>query len=127
MRAISLTGAALVGLAGCGDPSHPTSGVATQSVCPNNSTLSYENFGRASFQDFCSRCHAAAVTGAARQGVPEDHVFETREQIVPEIDHLDESTAAGPAGVNTRMPPSGSMPTEAQRRQLGEWLACGAP
>ena len=32
--------------------------------------------------------------------------------------------AAGPDAVNTLMPPDGDKPTEEQRRQLGQWLAC---
>jgi hypothetical protein len=42
-------------------------------------------------------------------------------------EHIDEQAAAGPDHVNTSMPPSGPRPSEAERRQLGEWLACGAP
>jgi len=47
-------------------------------------------------------------------------------QIRSNKDVIDRSAAAGPKAVNTFMPQSGSVP-EAERRQLGEWLACGAP
>ena len=41
--------------------------------------------------------------------------------------HIDENAAAGPAAINTVMPPEDPQPTQAQRYSLGEWLACGAP
>jgi len=48
------------------------------------------------------------------------------DQIRSNKDIIDRSAAAGPKAVNTYMPDGGSVP-EAERRQLGEWLACGAP
>jgi len=42
-------------------------------------------------------------------------------------DHIDETTAAGPAATNDSMPPGGPAPTRHERLQLGEWLACGMP
>jgi hypothetical protein len=39
---------------------------------------------------------------------------------------VDEQAAAGADAVNTAMPEGSPAPTEAERRQLGEWLACGA-
>jgi uncharacterized membrane protein len=125
MRAIVTVGLMLLGTIGCGDHTHSHAGVATQSVCPSSSALTYQSFGKQFFQDYCSRCHAASVTGAARQGAPDEQIFDTREQIVAESEHLDTTAAAGPAAANTSMPPSSPTPTEAQRRQLGEWLACG--
>jgi uncharacterized membrane protein len=125
MRSEVLAVALLLGLVGCGHD-HPSSGAATKSTCPSGSSLTYQSFGKQFLQDFCGRCHASTVKGAARQGAPEDHTFDTVEQIADEKEHLDMSAAAGPAAVNTGMPPSNPMPTEAQRRQLGEWLACGA-
>ena len=43
--------------------------------------------------------------------------------------HIDAESAAGPAHVNTSMPPASAsaQPTEAERLKLGEWLACGTP
>ena len=116
---------AMLGMMGCGHD-HPSSGAPTGSVCPAGSSLTYQSFGKQFFQDFCTRCHAGALKGAARQGAPDDHTFDTREQIAGETEHVDTAAAAGASAVNTRMPPSSPAPTEAQRRQLGEWLACGA-
>jgi hypothetical protein len=50
----------------------------------------------------------------------------TLDQIRTNKDVIDRSAAAGPNAVNTYMPDGASVP-EAERRQLGEWLACGAP
>jgi uncharacterized membrane protein len=111
----------------CDDDHHPVEGVATQSVCPDPPTLTYANFGQAFFTSYCQRCHASTVTGLARMGAPADHTFDTVAEIRALSDHIDELAAAGPAATNTEMPPDGAKPTQAQREQLGEWLACGAP
>ena len=106
---------------------HPHEGGPTESVCPTTQTLTYDNFGQAFFDGYCQRCHASTVTGAARMQAPADHVFDTVADIRVLATHIDDHAAAGPAGVNTEMPPNAPTPTEAERRQLGEWLACGAP
>lgn len=59
-----------------------------------------------------------------RQGAPADHNFDTFAGVFVMADHIDEHAAAGPNSVNTAMPPSDPTPSEAERRQLGEWLAC---
>lgn len=116
-------------LGGCSDDDHHAEpvGIATESVCPATQTLTYANFGQAFFNTYCQSCHASTVTGAARKGAPDDHVFDMVQDIQLLREHIDEYAAGGPAAVNTIMPPEGPTPTEAQRRQLGEWLACGAP
>ena len=110
---------------GCSDDDEE--GVATESVCPTTQTLTYANFGQAFFSTYCQSCHASTVTGAARNGAPDDHVFDQVEDIRLNTEHIDELAAGGPAAVNLVMPPAAPRPTEAERRQLGEWLACGAP
>ena len=85
------------------------------------------NFGQGFFGTYCQRCHASTVTGAARNGAPADHNFDQVEDIRLLADHIDELAAAGTTAVNTAMPPDGAKPSDAERRQLGEWLACGAP
>ena len=40
--------------------------------------------------------------------------------------HIDRYAAAGPDAVNEIMPENGDAPSEAERRKLGEWLACGS-
>lgn len=95
---------------GLGDP--------TGSSCPDDSTLTYDTFGQAFIQTNCLSCH-----GSAR---PESPKLDTREQIEANRDAIDRAAAAGPDAVNTYMPDGGSV-AEAERRKLGEWLACGAP
>lgn len=93
-------------------------GDATGSTCPSDSTLTYANFGQAFMQSHCLACHSAAG--------PESPKLDTLAQVKAHSGDVDRSAAAGPDAVNTYMPESGSV-DEAERRKLGEWLACGAP
>jgi mono/diheme cytochrome c family protein len=109
------------------DSGQDESEVASGATCPDNSTLTYDNFGKEFFQSYCLGCHSEDLSGAARGGAPGDHNFDTAELIREQIDHIDETAAAGPDAVNTFMPPSGKQPSEEERKKLGEWLACDAP
>ena len=93
---------------GCG--SGP--GDSTGSTCPTGSTLTYATFGQPFVAKYCLSCH--------RAGGPQNPTLSTLDQIRSNKDVIDRAAAAGPKAVNTYMP-------EAERRQLGEWLACGAP
>jgi uncharacterized membrane protein len=106
---------ALAGLAACGGNGP---GDATGSTCPTTQTLTYDNFGKQFFQSNCLACHS--------QTGPESPKFDTVEQIRANASDIDRSAAAGPNGINNYMPDGGSV-SEAERRKLGEWLACGAP
>ena len=101
-------------LAGCG--SGP--GDSTGSTCPTPQTLTYANFGQEFMQNHCLACHSASG--------PESPKLDTIAQIRKASSDIDRSAAAGPSAVNTFMP-DGSSVDEAERRKLGEWLACGAP
>jgi uncharacterized membrane protein len=103
---------------------HEEEGVATGAVCPSGSTLTYDDFARPFMTSYCTRCHSSTLSGAARNGAPAGHDFDTEAGILAVADHVDGLAAAGPNAVNTAMPPDGAKPTEAERRQLGEWLAC---
>lgn len=107
-------------LLGCSD-AEPT---PTGSACPPDSTLTYENFGQAFMEAYCTRCHSSELQGADREGAPEYHDFDTLFGVVAVADHVDEWAAAGPDAVNELMPPDGDRPTNEERYQLGEWLAC---
>ena len=120
MRAGLITLIAL-SLAGCGE------GQKSGAVCPTTQTLTYDNFGKKFMDSYCQRCHAKAQTGAARSGAPDDDYFDTVADVRRLAEEIDGLAAAGPAAVNTEMPEADPRPTEAERRQLGEWLACGAP
>ncbi len=101
--------------------------IPTESECPPDSALTYENFGREFFDAYCQSCHASSVQGADRNGAPSSHTYDVVESIREEADEIDARAAAGPAGVNTTMPNEEPRPTELERLDLGEWLACGAP
>jgi|SRR6478752_550753 len=100
-------------LAACGSDL----GDATGSTCPDGSTLTYANFGQAFIQNNCLACHSAAG--------PESPKLDTLAQVQANKSDIDRAAAAGPNGINTYMPDGASVP-EAERRKLGEWLACGA-
>jgi len=120
--------ATLVGalaVAACADD--PLFGPPTESVCPPGSALTYDNFGKPFMEAYCTRCHSSELMGAARMGAPSFHDFDSRFGVAAVADHIDETTAFGPAAENHSMPPTGPRPTDAERRQLGEWLACGSP
>lgn len=121
--------AALVLMLGaCGEDAESHDGSPSGAVCPPDSTLTYESFGRKFMSDYCTRCHSSTLTGAARNGAPSDHDFDTLEGIrATDPAHIDEHAAAGPEQVNTAMPPTEPRPSVAERRQLGEWLACEMP
>jgi uncharacterized membrane protein len=97
----------------------------TDSVC-NGSNLTYDNFGQAFMQKYCTECHSSSKKGdEARQCAPDDHNFDDLDAIIEQREHIDEHAAAGPNGVNDVMPPKGeAKPTEQERRDLGTWLAC---
>ncbi len=102
------------GLAACGSGL----GDPTGSTCPTDSTLTYANFGQSFMQSHCLSCHSASG--------PQSPKFDTVEQVRAKSGDIDRAAAAGPKAVNTYMP-DGSSVDEADRRKLGEWLACGAP
>jgi uncharacterized membrane protein len=114
LRYVSVLVAAAI-LAACGGDGP---GDSTGSTCPSDSTLTYANFGQAFVRDHCLACHAPSG--------PESPKLDTLERVRAAKSDIDRSAAAGPNAVNTYMP-DGSSVAEAERRKLGEWLACGAP
>lgn len=112
------TAAALLLVAAC-DPAPVT---IDQYPCPTAGTqLRYDSFGAQFLGTNCNICHSAEA--GLRHGAPEGFRFET----------LDEVHAHAPrifvraAGPNVTMPPGPDDPPMADRDQLAEWLACGAP
>lgn len=96
--------------------------------CPDGSTLTYESFGQNFFTTYCIRCHSVANVGSiARNGAPEDVNFDTIELIRPLARRIDFMAAIGPNREGRIMPLNGLRPSDAEREDLGRWLACGAP
>jgi hypothetical protein len=125
MRALALL--LVIALAACpGNGS--VFGPPTESVCPPAGTsLTYENFGQGFMETYCTRCHSSELVGSARHGAPSFHDFDSLFGSKAVSDHIDETTASGPAATNTGMPSDGDEPTLEERQQLGEWIACGMP
>lgn len=114
-------------IAGCEDEV-PLFGPPTESVCPTDSTITYTNFGKQFMEDYCVECHDSNKVGAARQGATSFHDFDTLFGVKAVKEHVDYTSAAGPAATNTSMPPEGHpTPTLEERQMLGEWIACGLP
>ncbi len=111
-------------LHGCGDGAE--GGAPSGATCPSNSTLTYQSFGRPFMEQYCTRCHSSSLQGAGRNGAGSNDNFDSLEAIrAVGAEEIDMMAAAGPAHVNTTMPPDAPQPSEQERRQLGEWLACG--
>jgi hypothetical protein len=112
------------------DDEHDTSvpvGPLTGAKCPDSgSTLTYDNFGKKFFSDYCLSCHSTSVKGADRHDAPADHNFDGLEDIELLAPHIDEYAGSGPDATNVKMPPTDPKPTKEERQKLSEWLACGA-
>jgi uncharacterized membrane protein len=96
----------------------------TGSTCPSGSTLTYDGFAKGFMEAYCTRCHSSTLQGAARNDAPLGHDFDSEKGILVVAEHVDERAAAGPNATNEIMPPSAPKPSAAERRKLGEWLAC---
>jgi len=107
------------------EASAPAVGLASGAVC--DPALADQAFARAFFDRYCTRCHSESVRGAARNGAPPERNFDDFAAIRSAAVLIDGVAAAGPRAANTTMPPSGSVPSLAERKQLGAWLACEAP
>lgn len=109
-----------------GDSVVPITGLSTGATCPDDNALSYENFGRAFFEQYCLRCHSVSIGGSERLAPP-GRDFDELMMIRSDALYIDQFAAAGPKGEHVSMPPNGETPTLEERTELGEWLACGAP
>jgi len=103
------------------DGSSPT---PTGATCPPGSTLTYESFARPFMEAYCTRCHSSELHGADRHGAPLYHDFDSEIGILEVGGHVDQQAAAGPDAINRFMPADGDAPTDEERYQLGEWIAC---
>jgi hypothetical protein len=90
--------------------------------CPDDSFLTYENFGGPFMLSYCTSCHASRLPADLRQGSPIDVNFDDIDDVRTWADRI---WIRG-ADQNFSMPPVGP-PDDEERARLGEWLACGAP
>ena len=90
--------------------------------CPENSTLSSENFGAPFMLTHCTGCHHSSLPASERADAPLEMDFDT---VADARTHAPRIWARA-ADHNATMPPLGGPPPE-ERTRLGEWLACGAP
>ena len=105
-------------------------GPLTGATCPSaGSTLTYENFAKQFFSDYCLGCHSEKLSSAARNGAPADHNFDTYADVDLIRKHIDQMAGSGPSSTNTKMPPMNApkKPTMEERQKLSEWIACGDP
>lgn len=106
-------------LVACADPS-------TGAHCPSTNPPTYASFGRAFFASYCTGCHSASAR--ERHGAPPGVDFDDEVHVRYFAPSIDIEAAAGPDAVNTDMPdmtgPVHAAPTLAERKLLGEFLAC---
>lgn len=91
-------------------------------ACPEDSFVTYEDFGGPFMSTWCTGCHASDMPEGMRQEAPLGVDFDTLEAVRARADRI----WMRAADHNTTMPPLGG-PDEEERNLLGEWLACGAP
>lgn len=91
-------------------------------ACPESSPLTYESFGAPFLLDYCTGCHSSKLDEPKRQGAPLGVDFDTLAGVRSHLVRAYERAADD----HTTMPPAGG-PSPELRKQLGDWLACGAP
>ena len=89
-----------------------------QLTCSDAPDVDYHNFGDAFLRHNCQGCHASAAEN--RYGAPEFVTFDT----VAEAWNWSERILASAGGVETTMPPAGSV-SEDDKVLLYWWLECG--
>lgn len=90
--------------------------------CPEDSILTYENFGGPFMLNFCTGCHQSMLPADMRQDSPIEVNFDD----IDDVREWSDRIWARAADQNLTMPPVGP-PSDEERMRLGEWLACGAP
>jgi uncharacterized membrane protein len=97
--------------------------------CPSSSELTYQSFAEDFFANYCLECHSSELSGAERNKAPSAYNFNTLKDVAEHLEEIDSVAAHGPDRQNDEMPPSAASasPSDEERAQLGQWLACGAP
>jgi uncharacterized membrane protein len=95
--------------------------IEDQPCPPAGTSLTYDNFGAAFMNTHCQWCHGSTVKD--RLGAPGEFIFDTHDQVIQHKDRIFVRSAAE----NDSMPPGPDDPSQEERNNLAEWLACGAP
>lgn len=99
---------------------------ATGSTCPTANAPTYASFGEDFMTKYCTGCHSRDASD--RHGAPSNVNLDTESDVIAHASAIDEEAASGPDAKNTSMPdmsgPVHVAPTDAEREQLGEFLAC---
>jgi uncharacterized membrane protein len=122
--AVTLTCLAALACGGGDEPSVPMSNSSSGSTCPPGSPLTYEGFAQGFFTNYCVRCHGSDKVASDRDGAPTGYDWDEYESIAVHASAIDAMAAGGPRQINRTMPPGDPRPSDAERKQLGQWLAC---
>jgi len=90
--------------------------------CPEDSILTYQNFGHEFMLNWCSGCHNVGLAEGDRAGATLGIDLDSYDGVQMHLARI----WARSADNNQTMPPTGGIDQESRFR-LGEWLACGAP
>jgi uncharacterized membrane protein len=82
----------------------------------------FDTFAGPLLTQYCTRCHATTLTGAARNGAPVGFDWDDEASVRT---HLAEMRNA--VGVINFMPPSNPLPTCDERQRLVRWIDADAP
>ena len=119
------TGGETAGMGESGDGSTGEPGAwasLEERPCPDDSFLTFENFGAIHLLNYCTGCHSSGLPADQRQGAPIEINFDDIEDVRAHASRIWARAGDG----NVTMPPAGGAPQD-ERALLGEWLACGAP
>ena len=90
--------------------------------CPDDSFLTYENFGEPFMLTWCTPCHSSyLVTEEERQEATEGVNLDSYEGVQSHSDYIQIFAVE-----TDEMPPAGG-PSDEERDLLAEWIACEMP
>lgn len=92
---------------------------ATSQAKAADCTKTYDNFGKAFMEKYCTHCHSSAKKGKfARRGAPDGYDFDTVEGIKKEKGEIIEWVT-----VKKKMPPKGPV-SDQEQADLKAWIDC---
>ncbi len=91
-------------------------------LCPTDNPTTYDNTGGPFLLTWCVGCHSAQLPKGQRAGAPLSIDFDTPAGIEKHLKRI----FARSADNNVTMPPTDAI-SAAERRLMGDWIACGAP